>query len=43
MSSDEQIDLTRKRESRLEHEYGFGAECLKCKSNCPGFDLHYWK
>nr|XP_034341595.1 testin-like [Arvicanthis niloticus] len=27
----------------LGHKQGLGAPCLKCKENCAGFELHYWK
>lgn len=27
----------------LGHEQGFGAPCLKCKENCEGFELHFWR
>ncbi|XP_052027043.1 testin-like [Apodemus sylvaticus] len=27
----------------LGQKQGLGAPCLKCKENCPGFELHYWK
>ncbi|KAH0549877.1 protein PF14_0175 [Cotesia glomerata] len=33
----------RKRKPRLAHEVGAGAPCIKCVSNCPGLDLHFWR
>ncbi|XP_034341520.1 testin-like [Arvicanthis niloticus] len=27
----------------LGHEHGIGAPCLKCKENCAGFELHFWR
>ncbi|XP_052027840.1 testin-like [Apodemus sylvaticus] len=25
------------------HEQAIGGPCRKCKENCPGFELHFWK
>ncbi|KAK0176858.1 hypothetical protein PV328_000960 [Microctonus aethiopoides] len=33
----------RKRKTRLAHEVGSGAPCLKCDTSCPGLDLHFWR
>ncbi|XP_057332487.1 testin [Microplitis mediator] len=33
----------RKRKPRLAHEVGAGSPCIKCESNCPGLDLHFWR
>ncbi|KAK0174273.1 hypothetical protein PV327_011046 [Microctonus hyperodae] len=33
----------RKRKTRLAHEVGSGAPCLKCATSCPGLDLHFWR
>jgi len=30
-------------EKILTHELGAGSPCLKCKENCPGLDLHFWR
>lgn len=27
----------------LGHETGSGAQCLKCKDKCEGFELHFWR
>ncbi|NP_001030036.2 Tes-like protein [Mus musculus] len=27
----------------LGHEQGIGAPCRKCKENCEGFELHFWR
>ncbi|XP_031229258.1 testin-like isoform X2 [Mastomys coucha] len=27
----------------LDHEQGTGAPCRKCKENCEGFELHFWR
>ncbi|KAL1502382.1 hypothetical protein ABEB36_007529 [Hypothenemus hampei] len=40
-------DLEEKREKRIKarlgHEAGAGAPCLKCGTDCPGLDLHFWR
>ncbi|XP_034938131.1 Wilms tumor protein 1-interacting protein homolog [Chelonus insularis] len=33
----------RKRKPRLAHEVGAGSPCIKCNSDCPGLDLHFWR
>lgn len=38
------MDLeTKMKKMGLGHEQGFGAPCLKCKENCEGFELHFWR
>ncbi|XP_028634260.1 testin [Grammomys surdaster] len=38
------MDLeTKMKKMGLGHEQGFGAPCLKCKDNCEGFELHFWR
>ncbi|EFA05229.2 testin [Tribolium castaneum] len=40
-------ELEKKREIRLKtrlgHEAGAGAPCIKCSEKCPGLDLHFWR